>query len=198
IDHDEAARKIERARQLKAEQEREVEEIFHEGVAQFDAGDLAASRAAFRRVLEIQPSYALAREYLDKLDEHEAGGSLPGAGPPGLAPTEPPATPRAEPRAASGESAAPAATGPAPERRRAAVGPSYVATTKRPAGGGPSPRLLLLGGGVLALLAVGGWFLFSQRERLFPNTTEPEATAAAAAADPLATAQALHEEGKTA
>lgn len=196
IDHDEAARKIERARQLKAEQEREVEEIFHEGVAHFDSGELAASRAAFRRVLEIQPSYALAREYLDKLDEREAGGSLPGAGLPELAPLEPLGASRPEPRATAGESAAPAIAGPAPERRRAAVGPSYVAATKRPAGGGPSPRLLLLGGGVLALLAVGGWFVFSQRERLFPNTAEPTA-AAPATADPLAAAQALHEQGST-
>ncbi|GMU64637.1 MAG: hypothetical protein AMXMBFR36_09110 [Acidobacteriota bacterium] len=197
IDHDEAARKIERARQLKAEQEREVEEIFHEGVARFDSGELAASREAFRRVLELQPSYALAREYLDKLDEREAGGALPGAGLPELAPLEPLGAPRAEPRRPSGDSLAAPVAAPAPERRRAAVGPSYVAATKRPAGGGPSPRLLLLGGGVLALLAVGGWFVFSQRERLFPNASEP-AAAAPAAADPLAAARALHEQGRTA
>lgn len=197
IDHDEAARKIERARQLKAEQEREVEEIFHEGVARFDSGELAASREAFRRVLELQPSYALAREYLDKLDEREAGGALPGAGLPELAPLEPLGAPRAEPRRPSGDSFAPPVAAPAPERRRVAVGPSYVAATKRPAGGGPSPRLLLLGGGVLALLAVGGWFVFSQRERLFPNASEP-AAAAPAAADPLAAARALHEQGRTA
>jgi tetratricopeptide (TPR) repeat protein len=195
IDHDEAARKIERARQLKAEKEREVEEIFHEGVARFDAGELAASREAFRRVLEIQPSYALAREYLDKLDEREAGGALPGAGLPELAPlpAEPAGAARPEPRRGASEAGAPAS---APERRRAAVGPSYVAASKRPAGG-PSPRLLLLGGGVLALLAVGGWFVFSQRERLFPNAAEP-AAAAPAAADPLEAARKLHGEGKTA
>lgn len=197
IDHDEAARKIERARQLKAEQEREVEEIFHEGVARFDSGELAASREAFRRVLELQPSYALAREYLDKLDEREAGGTLPGAGLPELAPLEPLGAPRAEPRRPSGDSFAAPVAAPAPERRRVAVGPSYVAATKRPAGGGPSPRLLLLGGGVLALLAVGGWFVFSQRERLFPNASEP-AAAAPAAADPLAAARSLHEQGRTA
>jgi tetratricopeptide (TPR) repeat protein len=197
IDHDEAARKIEKARQLKAEQEREVEEIFHEGVARFDSGELAASREAFRRVLELQPSYALAREYLDKLDEREAGGALPGAGLPELAPlTSEPAAPRAEPRRAASDGGAPAVAAPAPERRRAAVGPSYVASSKRPAGG-PSPRLLLLGGGVLALLAVGGWFVFSQRERLFPNASEP-AAAAPATADPLAAARKLHEQGKTA
>jgi hypothetical protein len=50
---------------------------------------------------------------------------------------------------------------------------------------------------VLALLAIGGWFLFSQRERLFPNTSEP-AAAAPATADPLAAARKLHEQGQTA
>ncbi|KAB2965791.1 MAG: hypothetical protein F9K18_06270, partial [Thermoanaerobaculia bacterium] len=93
IDHAEAARKIERARQLKAEREREVEEIFHDGVGRFDTGDLAGSRAAFQRVLELNPGYALAREYLEKLDERESGGTLPGAGLPELAPMPGAATP---------------------------------------------------------------------------------------------------------
>lgn len=197
IDHEEAARKIERARQLKSEQEREVEEIFHEGVTRFDAGDLAASRTAFQRVLELQPSYALAREYLDKIEEREAGVDLPGSGLPELAPL-PPGPPAARPatRAGSGEYelAPPAAEAPR-ERRRAPVGEGYVATAKRSASG-PSPRFLLIGGAVLALLAVGAWLVFSQREKLFPNA-EPSPAAQAVQADPIARAEALHAEGKT-
>ncbi len=196
IDHEEAARKIERARQLKSEQEREVEEIFHDGVARFDAGELAASRAAFQKVLELQPSYALAREYLDKLDERESGVELPGGGLPELAPLAPAAAPAAEPRRPSGELSVPPPEAPRRDRGRAPVGQGYVATAKK-GGGAPSPRFLLIGGGVLALLAVGGWFLFSQRERLFPNA-EPAATSAEPAqADPLARAQELHAAGKT-
>lgn len=197
IDHEEAARKIERARQLKSEQEREVEEIFHDGVARFDTGELAASRAAFQKVLALQPSYALAREYLDKIDERESGVELPGGGLPELAPLAPAtAAPAAEPRRPSGELRVPAAAAPRRDRGRAPVGQGYVATAKKGAGA-PSPRFLLIGGGVLALLAVGGWFLFSQRERLFPNA-EPAATSAQPAqADPIAKAQELHAAGKT-
>ena len=68
IDHQEASRRIEPARKLKAESERQVEEIFHDGLAQLEAGDAAGARRAFQRVLEIQPGYFAAREYLQQLD----------------------------------------------------------------------------------------------------------------------------------
>src|SRR5436309_1943269 len=57
IDHQETSRRIEAARKLKAESERQVEEIFHDGLARQEAGDAAAARRAFQRVLEIQPTY---------------------------------------------------------------------------------------------------------------------------------------------
>src|SRR4029078_12930311 len=68
IDHQEASRRIEQARKLKAESERQVEEIFHDGVAKLEAGDTAAARQAFQHVLELQPGYFQAREYLQQLD----------------------------------------------------------------------------------------------------------------------------------
>ena len=46
IDHHEAARRIEEARRLKAEREREVEELFHGGVAQFDSGPVRPTPSA--------------------------------------------------------------------------------------------------------------------------------------------------------
>ena len=45
IDHQEASRRIEAARKLKAESERQAEEIFHDGVARLEAGDAAARPA---------------------------------------------------------------------------------------------------------------------------------------------------------
>jgi tetratricopeptide (TPR) repeat protein len=202
IDHEDAARKIERARQLKAEREREVEEIFHEGVGKFDAGDLAGARAALDRVLELAPGYALAREYLEKIDEREAGGSGAGPGLPELVPIVPPAAPasgaaRAQPetvRRRSGE-VQPAAEMPAREIPRRAVGSGTAARARRPSG--PSPRFLAIGGAVLLLLAGGGWYVFSRWDKLFPNA-QAEAPPAAARADVIAKAQALHDAGKTA
>lgn len=204
IDHEEAARKIERARQLKAEREREVEEIFHDGVGKFDAGDLDGARTAFRRVLEVQPSYVLAREYLEKIDERAAGGDLPGGGAPQVAAAAgaagaavgAPASRPAAPRRPSGEVAPGAERAPREGGRRVAA-PGFAATAKRRAGG-PSPRFLAIGGGVLALLAIGGWQLYENRHRLFPNAEAADAPAAPAAGDPIARAKALHEQGKTA
>lgn len=203
IDHEEAARKIERARQLKAEREREVEEVFHDGVGKFDLGDLAGARVAFGRVLELAPGYALAREYLEKLDEREAGGAAAGAGLPELAPIAEsaagaPAAARAQPESArrrSGEvQVAEETARRAPARRP--VGSGSAATARRPAG--PSPRFLLIGGAVLALLAAGGWFLLTRWDRLFPNAQPVAPPATAVRSDPVAKARELHAAGKTA
>jgi tetratricopeptide (TPR) repeat protein len=79
IDHQEAAQRIEQARRIKAERERQVEEVFHDGMAQLDGGDAAGARQAFQRVLDIQPGHLAAREYLQQLDS----GVVPSAGPAG-------------------------------------------------------------------------------------------------------------------
>jgi tetratricopeptide (TPR) repeat protein len=200
IDHEEAARKIERARQLKSEREREVEEIFHDGVGRFDSGDLAGSRAAFQRVLAISPGYALAREYLEKLDERESGVTLPGAGLPELAPlpgAAAPQKPAETKRRVSGELPLELETPSAREARRRPVGAGYAATARR-SSSGPSLRFVAIGGAVLALLAVAGWLLYTQRERLFPNAKPSPAPTAPAEVDPIARAKDLHEQGKTA
>ena len=203
IDHHEAARRIEEARRLKAEREREVEELFHGGVAQFDAGDFTNAERSFHRVLEISPGYILAQEYLEKIAERQSGKPAVAAVPPAPA------------RAAEG---APAEKGRAGGRGRDKSGGEIMvppdpgsagATRRRPAesqpgygvaarkkGGGPMPNFLLIGGGVLILLLAGGWLLFRNRASLFPNANE--GPAAPVAADPISRAKSLHADGKTA
>jgi tetratricopeptide (TPR) repeat protein len=202
IDNEEAAKRIERARQLKAEQERAVEEIFHEGVARFDAGDWDAAGEAFRRVLATQPSYVLAREYLDKLDERAAMGAAPG-GLPEMAPL-PVATPagqRSEAETAvrrrpgGEEILVPPEPGDARESRRPALEGFAV---KKKKGVRMTPAFLGIGGAVLVALGVGGWLLASNWNRLFPNAPAPAATAPSDTASVVARARKLHEEGKTA
>ena len=56
------------ARKLKAESERQVEEIFHEGSAHLDAAEMAEAQAAFRWVLELQPGHLAAREMLQRAE----------------------------------------------------------------------------------------------------------------------------------
>jgi hypothetical protein len=84
IDHQEASRRIEQARRLKAERDRQVEETLHDGLAALEAHDPVAARGAFQHVLELQPGHLKAREYLQQLDEGvmPAGGGRAGAGRP--------------------------------------------------------------------------------------------------------------------
>ena len=200
IDHEEAARRIEMARKLKAESERQAEEIFHDGVARLEAGDAAAARAAFQRVLEIQPSYFAAREYLQQLD---AARPAPPPRPTGTreAFPAPPPLPRTAAREAAGHDLKEEILVP-PE-------PFEEATARRPAkrtaagrDGGRTRRLFLLVGGavLLIVLAVGGYVLLN-RDQLFPNSREEPKPAAAAQKgegnDPISRAERLHKAGRT-
>jgi tetratricopeptide (TPR) repeat protein len=84
IDHQEAAHRIDRARRMKAERDRQVEETFHDGMSQLEAGEADGAREAFQRVLELQPGHLQAREYLQQLED----GNVPavaGAGRTGAA-----------------------------------------------------------------------------------------------------------------
>jgi hypothetical protein len=76
IDHQEAAHRIDKARRMKAERDRQVEETFHDGLSRLEANDPGGARAAFQRVIELQPGHLQAREYLQQLDE----GNLPAVG----------------------------------------------------------------------------------------------------------------------
>jgi tetratricopeptide (TPR) repeat protein len=196
IDHQEASRRIERARKLKAESERQVEEIFHDGLARLEAGDLEAARQAFQRVLEIQPAYFAAREYLQQLDA-------------GTIPTPRPAT-REMPAAEAARPLTSELNVPVEELKEEILVPpepgERPVTERRPAkrmtaakDTGRARRLfILVGGGVLLLAVAGGWLVYQNREQLFPNSQPEVAPTAARSTDPIARAERLHKSGKTA
>ncbi|MEM8961867.1 MAG: hypothetical protein AAGD38_10325 [Acidobacteriota bacterium] len=71
IDNEEASRRVEEARNRKAELEREAEEIFHKGLDQVERNELDAARESFARVLQLQPGHTTAREYLEQLEAGE-------------------------------------------------------------------------------------------------------------------------------
>jgi tetratricopeptide (TPR) repeat protein len=211
IDHQEAARRIEQARKLKAENERQVEEIFHDGLNNLEAGHLPAARRAFEQVLTLQPSYLAAREYLQQIDAGvtpvlapRAGGrepmsSMPAGGPGSAAgdtgsalnlPNLP------EPGDLKEEILVPPEPGEAPrgerrEPRRAAVRESRAGR-----------RFLYIGGAVLALVLAAGAFLYFNWERYFPNQPAdhlaPPASAPTASTSPVTRAITLHNQGKAA
>lgn len=198
IDHQEASRRIEMARRLKAESERQVEEIFHDGLARLEAGDPAGARQAFQQVLDIQPGYFAAREYLQQLD----AGIVPTPKPTGTRemPAAPAVLPLPSDLEVSGEELkeeilVPPEPGeqPAPARERRA--PKRTAAVRE---GGRARRLFfLVGGAVLVIALVGGWFAWQNREQLFPNSQETTQVPALSQ-DPIARAQRLHKAGRTA
>lgn len=199
IDHQEASRRIEGARKLKAESERQVEEIFHDGVGHLEAGDLAEARRAFERVLEIQPGYFAAREYLQQLDS----GNVPQSRQAGTRETyaEPPPPPVATPLPAAGRDLKEEILVP-PEPPEEAKAERRQARKATPARRDPkrARRLFLMVGGIVLVVALAAaGYLFEKKDQFFPNS-QPEVTpppASAAATDPIARAQRLNKTGKT-
>ena len=194
IDNQEAARRIEQARNQKAERERAVEEVFHDAVTRFEAGERETARAGFEQVLELQPTYLAAREYLDLIDEAIRTESATAATGDVLS---------MEAGAADGERAARLPLGelkqeimvpPEPGTERRATqefrGVAMVSRSGR-------RRFMMIGGLVLVVAVGGGWFLWNERDRLFPNAKPVEAPAPTVV-DPIARARALQTEGKTA
>ncbi|HVF59491.1 MAG TPA: tetratricopeptide repeat protein [Thermoanaerobaculia bacterium] len=191
IDHQEAASRIEQARKLKAEGERQVEEVFHDGLSHLDAGDTAAARAAFERVLEMQPGHLTARELLQQIE----AGKVPAARPAALSSSAVASPLRDGPAGATAaaelkeEILVPPEPGEARSGERRTL--PAAAAPARPARG--LRTFALVGGAVALLVLAGAWFLFQNRDRFFPNSA---AEPAAAETDPIARATALHREGR--
>jgi len=187
IDHPEANKRIEEARKLKAEADRKVEEKFHEGLAHLEGGEPDAAADSFRAVLEMQSSHLAARDYLEKLE----AGEVP-------VPTEIPKPADAEP--IDGDLAAPDAEMPddvdeepeaKPDRGTKPVGESMVSVRKSPF---KSKTFMAIAAVGLIVVVGGGWYLWQNKDKYFPNAGQEEAPQAAS--DPVARAKGLHDQGK--
>lgn len=204
VDHAQASQRIEQARKLKAESERKVDEVFHNGVAHFEAGRHDKARASFENVLALQPGHLAAKDYLQQLD---SGAQPPPAAdlpPPPVAPVPSVSTPGP---AASSESGMFSGI-PDPElpplpfpedAEDATLIQDDVPVVAAPTTQKPGRSFVLIGSVVLLVVVVGGWFLFSNWGSLFPNSEDATAAAAKAnAPDPIADATRLHLGGDTA
>jgi tetratricopeptide (TPR) repeat protein len=204
IDNQEAARRIEAARRLKAETERQVEEVFHEGVSHLEAGDSAAARRSFERVLQLQPGHFTAREYLQQMD----AGTFSAAKPAGsrdmlVIPAAPP-LPLPSDLDLGDSLREEILVPPDPSEgmgRAVAAKKGTPRAAARSGGEGRARRLFLVVGGAVLLLALaGGWLLLQNRDQLFPNSTpeiEAGSTAALPPQDPIERATRLQKAGKT-
>lgn len=210
IDNQDAARRIDAARRLKAENERQVEEVFHEGVSRLEAGDAASARLSFERVLQLQPGHFAAREYLQQI----ASGAVSQPKPAGLrdVPVIPPEPPLPLPSdldladSLREEILVPPDPSEGVGGKRAEKRGSRVAAVSRSggrsSGEGRARRLfLLVGGAVLVLALAGAWLLLQNRDRLFPNSspeTEEGASPSQPSQGPIERATRLQKAGKTA
>ncbi|MEM7049488.1 MAG: hypothetical protein AAF604_07515 [Acidobacteriota bacterium] len=192
VDHDEASRRIEEARRLKAERERQVEEVFHEAVMRLEAGDTAAAQQGLQQVLELQPTHLTAREYLDQMAE----GGMPAITPRPVQPVSGPVAVE-DPLLPSIDENADLPLGN-PTTSAVPIPPPPPAPEAAPApvkaSGGASRRFLMIGAAVFVLACALLFFLFQNRQRLFPNAREEAPVAQAE--DPIARATRLHDEGK--
>ncbi len=215
IENQEAARRIELARKLKDEQERRVDELFHEAVGHREAGRTAEARATLEKVLELNPQHLSAREVLDQLGDPSAIEAPPMPLAEGVS--------AEEAEAAGGLEAleAPAPSGaqvgePAPPEESTGLeeeaglfdpgdfeegGEDVVSPPSR--GGGiavakPQRSFRAIAAIGLVVILGGGYLLYSNRDRLFPNASEEvPAAAAPAAPDPIKVATRLHLDGDT-
>lgn len=201
IDHQEASRRIEEARRLKAERERQLEEVFHEGVESFEAGDRDTARARLEQVLESQPNHLAAQEYLEKLESGEvpepSGARAETAAGAGAPEPEAPAEP---PPARKGAFADQEELPPLEHEPLVPPDPSELEEpsekTERSEASGLRRNFLLIGGAVLVVVLALGWLVVQNWSSFFPNATELE-QGAAGAPDPIAAATTLHRLGRT-
>lgn len=197
IDHAEASRRIELARKLKAEVERQTEEAFHEGITRLESGDQEKATAAFNKVLEMQPNHMGARDYLDKIESGDLTAKRTEA--PDLTPVDQTPAPSETPIPDLGdlEDSIPGSPTEATELDDLPIAEPMLEQEMPPA---PRKRsFVLIGSAVLLLLLGVGWFVYSNWDRFFPASGPDEAaTAAPAQADPIERARELHEAGNTA
>ena len=198
IDHAEASRRIELARKLKAEVERQTEEAFHEGITRLESGNEEGAKEAFNSVLEMQPNHMGARDYLDKIESGDlsvASGAIPELAPVVEAP------PEVEPAEAQPKDQGDLTPTPTPVPSVLdgfdASEPEFEPVPAAPAPGKRS--FALIGSAVLILLLAVGWFVYSNWNRFFPASgPEDGATTGQSQTDPIARARELHEAGNTA
>lgn len=191
IDHQEATRRIEEARQLKAEGEREIEEIFHDGLSRADQGDLEGARAAFEKVLEMQPQHVAARDQLKHLEEKKQ--AAPTAAPQVAAQADEPAEGEFLPGV---EDAIYPAGLDLPGGEDGREGMEDLLPGQAPRASRRPGAFVWIGGLVLLIVLVGGWFLYSQRQTFFPNAKQNVVQKQAPSFGAIGRAKRLHANDK--
>lgn len=196
IDHQEAARRIEKARRLKAEHERRVEELFHEGMGALEDGDADQARELLQKVVSLQPNHLAAKEALQKIE----AGEVPRAKTEPEAPAPPAEEPSIRPRttpippalADSEASMSEEVLIPPEPGRPLPVSAPELDTFDR---SGPNRTFLFIGALVLVGVLAGAWLVYQEWSDWFPNANGQAESPPAE--DPLRKATSYHDLGRT-
>jgi hypothetical protein len=100
--HARARAYIERARSALAEQQRESEELLHNGVQAFERGEINAARQLLNAAVQRGGAHEVALAFLTRIDRLNA--AAPATPPPSAAPARLPSAPSAPPATGSGAS----------------------------------------------------------------------------------------------
>jgi tetratricopeptide (TPR) repeat protein len=193
IDHQEAAERIELARKLKDEQERKLDELLSGASELRDAGDTVGARDAYETILQMQPNHPAAVDALQRLDAagredghgSEMAESLPEMGGDFDLPEADLYDPEADPS-------------PSPSAKASSTGSlaSFGGTVQKK----KSKTLPMIAAVAAIVLAAGSFYLWSNKDSLFPNSDPPVIEAAAPQlpqADPIQKATGLFDQGET-
>ncbi|MBI2213603.1 MAG: tetratricopeptide repeat protein [Acidobacteria bacterium] len=172
VTNDEASQRIELARKKRLEVDQQIDDLMVAGTLAFEKRDSATAREKFEDVLRLDPTHFNANEYIEKLNEMQAGPAVseparpaPAAAPPlddiyddGYESSEDTFAPP-DSTAAAASVSRPKAT---PPTRHAKKG---------------IPKIAIIGGAValVAILAVAGWFMFTPKGPKFdPAATQSD------------------------
>jgi len=187
-DNEEATARIEKAQLVKAEQERQLEELFAEAETFLEEDKPDEALVLLEKIIGLAPDHLAAAEMITELKDEE--------------PSEEPASiEEPEPDSEeSDEAGALQAVAVPPVPMLPTHGPPPVEAPPAPAPPVQRPflssnlRLILIGSGVLLLVALGAWMLSNNWSRLFPNS-DSEPVVVRLPPDRMARLTALYDNG---
>lgn len=210
IDNSEANHRIENAQRLKAEREREIEELFSEGERHLENGEAEQAEEVFGRILRLQPDHPSAQQALESilnprprptgvpniqlLDDAPASPEPGEFGDPLPDLFDPDATIRqpVDFAAAGFPTLDTSSPPPLSEIPLSGIGPKPPLSK-----GGSNRRFAVIGSAVLVFVLLASAMVWSNWGRLFPNSAEePVARTTRQRADRITRIHALYQDGR--